>query len=217
MTTHTIPGELFLLLTDDAGRQDSTSYRTQALAAAAIAELALRERIALTEERSPKVQVLSTEPTDLPVLDQALGALAELEGKSLKSAIGHRTMNLPVVRGEGYAAGGAGPRPDGGCTTTGPTPDDERETALRARLAAAVEDPSRASLQDGLLLEILRALGIAHRILKDDLPGLSRRELDQRIEALEIDSPAATAVKRVADDMTAALAAATLVTTVSST
>ena len=94
---------------------------------------------------------------------------------------------------------------------------DRLETALRARLAAAVEDPSRASLQDGLLLEILRALGIAHRILKDDLPGLSRRELDQRIEALEIDSPAATAVKRVVDDMTAALAAATVVTTVSST
>ena len=43
------------------------------------------------------------------------------------------------------------------------------------------------------------------------------RSLHQRIEALEIDSPAATAVKRVADDMTAALAAATLVTTVSST
>ena len=113
MTTHTIPGELFLLLTDDAGRQDSTSYRTQALAAAAIAELALRERIALTEERSPKVQVLSTEPTDLPVLDQALGALAELEGKSLKSAIGHRTMNLTEVIGEGYAAVGAVQRKDG--------------------------------------------------------------------------------------------------------
>lgn len=217
MTTHTIPGELFLLVTDDAGRQDSTSYRTQALAAAAIAELALRERIALTEERSPKVRVLSTESTDLPVLDQALGALAELEGKSLKSAIGHRTMNLTEVIGEGFAAVGAVQRKDGWFTTTWPTHDDELKTALRARLAAAVEDPARASLQDGLLLEILRALGIAHRILKDDLPGLSRRELDQQIEALEIDSPAATAVKRVVDDMTAALAAATVVTTVSST
>ena len=42
ITTHTIPGELFLLLTNDAGRQDSTQYRRQALAAAAVAELALR-------------------------------------------------------------------------------------------------------------------------------------------------------------------------------
>src|SRR5699024_3869966 len=47
-TTTTIPGELFLLLTDEAGRQ-ATSFRRQALAAAAIAELLLRERIALSE------------------------------------------------------------------------------------------------------------------------------------------------------------------------
>ncbi|WP_341854429.1 GPP34 family phosphoprotein [Brachybacterium sp. GPGPB12] len=142
MTTHTIPGELFLLLTDDAGRQDSTSYRTQALAAAAIAELALRERIALTEERGPKVRVLSTESTDLPVLDQALGALAELEGKSLKSAIGHRTMNLTEVIGEGFAAVGAVRRKDGWFTTTWPTHDDELETAR----APGSPPPSRTPL-----------------------------------------------------------------------
>ena len=205
MTTHTIPGELFLLLTDDAGRQDSTSYRTQALAAAAIAELALRERIALTEERSPKVQVLSTEPTDLPVLDQALGALAELEGKSLKSAIAHRTMNLTEVIGEGFAAVGAVQRKDGWFTTSWPTHDDTYETSLRARIAGAVRDPGTASLQDRILLDLLRALGIAHRILRDDLPELSRRELDQRIRALEVQHPAARAVKKLMDDMTAVM------------
>lgn len=217
MTTHTIPGELFLLLTNDAGRQDSTSYRTQALAAAAIAELTLRERIALSEERTPKVQVIDTEPTDLPVLDQALGALVDLQGKSLKAAVGHRTMDLTEVIGEGFAAVGAVQRKDGWFTTTWPTHDDEIETALRARLAAALEDPSRASLQDGLLLEILRALGIAQRILKDDLPGLSRRELDERIRALEIDSPAAQAVKKVVDDMTALLTTTAVTAGISST
>ncbi len=217
MTTHTIPGELFLLLTNDAGRQDSTSYRRQALAAAAITELTLRERIALSEDRTPTVQVLDTEPTDLPVLDQALGALTELEGKPLSTAVAHRTMDLTEVIGEGYAAVGAVQRKDGWFTTTWPTHDDEIETALRTRLAAAVEDPSRASLQDGMLLEILRALGIAHRILKDDLPELSRRDLDQRLRDLEIDSPAAQAVKKVVDDMTAVLAASAVVAGVSAT
>jgi uncharacterized small protein (DUF1192 family) len=207
MTTYTIPGELFLLLTNDAGRQDSTSYRTQALAAASVAELTLRERIALSADRAPKVQVLDTEPTDLPVLDQALGALAELEGKKLASVVGHRTMDLTEVIGEGFAAVGAVQRKDGWFTTTWPTHDDTLETALRARLAAVVEDPARASVQDGLLLKILRALGIAHRILKDDLPQLSRRELDERIRAIGIDHPAAAAVKKVVDDMTAVLIA----------
>jgi uncharacterized small protein (DUF1192 family) len=217
MTTYPIPGELFLLLTNDAGRQDSTSYRTQALAAASVAELTLRERIALSADRAPKVQVLDTEPTDLPVLDQALGALAELEGKKLASVVGHRTMDLTEVIGEGFAAVGAVQRKDGWFTTTWPTHDDTLETALRARLAAVVEDPARASVQDGLLLEILRALGIAHRILKDDLPQLSRRELDERIRAIGIDHPAAAAVKKVVDDMTAVLIATSAAAAVSST
>src|SRR5699024_3151190 len=138
MRAHTIPGELFLLLTNDAGRQDSTQYRRQALAAAAVAELALREKIALSEGRAPKVTVLDTEPADLPVLDQALGALAELDGRALKSVIGHRTMDLTEVIGEGFAAEGSVTRKDGWFFTSWPAADDSLERALRARLAAAV-------------------------------------------------------------------------------
>lgn len=213
MTTHTIPGELFLLLTNDAGRRDSTSYRTQALAAAAVAELALRERISLSEERTPTVQVRDTEPTGLPVLDQALGALAELDGTAIGTVVAHRSMDLTEVIGEGFAGAGAVQRKDGWFTTSWPTHDDTLESALRARLAAAVADPARASLQDGILLELLRALGIAHRILKDDLPGLGRRELDQRIAELDIDHPAAKAVKKIMNDMTAVMIATSTATT----
>ena len=209
MTTHTIPGELFLLLTNDAGRQDSTQYRRQALAAAAVAELALRERIALSEDRAPRVTVLDTEPTDLPVLDQALGALAELDGKALKSVIGHRTMDLTEVIGEGFAAEGAVTRKDGWFFTSWPAEDDSLERALRARLAAVLTDPTTASLQDGILLDLLRALRIAHRILRFDLPDIGRRDLDRRIEQLDIDHPAAKAVRRIMDDMAAVMIATT--------
>src|SRR5690606_7129685 len=209
MTTHTIPAELFLLLTNDAGRQDSTSYRRQALAAAAVAELALREKIALNEDRSPKVTVLDTEPTGEPALDQALAALAELYGKALKSVIGRRSMDLTEVIGEVFTAEGAVTRKDGWFFTSWPAEDDSVERALRARLAAAIDDPSAASLQDGILLDLLRALRIVHRILKDDLPDLSRRELDHRIKDLQIDHPAAQAVRRIMDDMAAVMIATT--------
>lgn len=208
MATHTIPGELFLLLTNDAGRQDSTQYRRQALAAAAVAELALREKITLTEERTPKVQVRDTEPLGLPVLDQALGALAELNGKKLKSVIARRSLDLTEVIGESFVAEGAVTRSDGWFFTSWPAADGTLESALRARLAGAVTDVSTASLQDGILLELLRAQRIAHRILKEDLPGLGRRELDRRIKALHIDHPAAQAVKRIMDDMNTAMIAA---------
>ena len=209
MTTHTIPGELFLLLTNDACRQDSTQYRRQALAAAAVAELALREKAALSEDRTPKVKVLDTEPTDLPVLDQALGALAELDGRAIKTVIGHRTMDLTEVIGEGFVAAGAVTRKDGWFFTSWPAEDDSLERALRARLAAALTDPTTASLQDGILLDLLRALRIAHRILRFDLPDIGRRDLDRRIEQLDIDHPAAKAVRRIMDDMAAVMIATT--------
>ncbi|MGO1284948.1 MAG: GOLPH3/VPS74 family protein [Brachybacterium sp.] len=214
MTTHTIPGQLFLLLTNDAGRQDSTYYRQQALAAAAITELTLYQRVALTEERTPKVTVLDHTPLGLPVLDQALGALAGLDGKPIGSVIGHRSMDLTEVIGEGFAAVGVVQRKDGWFTTSWPTHDDTYENSLRARIAGAVRDPRTASLQDGVLLELLRTLGVAHRILGGDLPELSRKELDQRIEGLDVDHPAALAVKKMMNDMTAVMIATTTATTI---
>ena len=118
-------------------------------------------------------------------------------------------MDLTEVTGEGFVAAGAVTRKDGWFFTSWPAEDDSLERALRARLAAAVTDSSVASLQDGILLDLLRALRIAHRILKDDLPDISRRELDRRIERLDIDHPAAKAVRRIMDDMAAAMIATT--------
>ena len=209
MRAHTIPAELFLLLTNDAGRQDSTKYRRQALAAAAVAELALRERVALGQERTPRLRVLDTAPTGLPALDQALVALTQLDGKTVKAVIAHRSMDLTETIGEVFVAEGAVTRKDGWFFTSWPAEDDSLERALRARLAAAVTDSSVASLQDGILLDLLRALRIAHRILKDDLPDISRRDLDRRIERLDIDHPAVKAVRRIMDDMAAAMIATT--------
>ncbi|MFC7464965.1 GPP34 family phosphoprotein [Brachybacterium sp. GCM10030252] len=213
MTTTTIPGELFLLLTDDAGRQEATSSRKEAVAAAAVAELMLRERVQLSEEKQPRVQVTDTSSTGIPVIDQALGALTELAPGRLRSVISHRWMDLTEVTGEGLVAAGALRRKDGWFTTTWPAHDETLETGLRARLGAAVADPSKASLQDASLLELLRALGIAHRILKDDVAGMSRRDLDRAIQGLAVDHPAARAVKRAMDDMTAVMIATTAATT----
>ena len=208
-TTTTIPAELFLLLTNDAGRQEATQYRRQALAGAAVAELVLREKVEVSEERSPRVQVTDPSSLGIPVLDQALGALTELDGRRLRSAISHRSLDLTEVIGESMVAAGAVTRKDGWFVTSWPAQDASLESALRARLATAIREPGRASLQDGILLEMLRSLRIAHRILREDLEGMSRREIDAAIAALEIDAPAATAVRRVMDDMSAAMIAVT--------
>ena len=208
-TTTTIPGELFLLLTNDAGRQDSTQFRKQALAAAAIAELLLRERVALSHRRNPEVEIVDPSPTGEPALDRSLAALAEVRRPRLQSVISHRRMDLTEVLGEELATAGAVSRTQGWFTTRWPTEDPSIENALRARLVGSLRDSSRASLQDGIILELLRSLRIAHRILKSDLDGMRRREVDQAIKALAVDHPAAQALRRAMDSMTAAMAGAT--------
>ena len=206
--TTTIPAELFLLLTNDAGRQDSTQFRKQALAAAAIAELLLRERVALSERRNPDVEIVDHSPTGEPALDQALAALAEVRRPRLQSVLSHRRMDLTEVIGEEFVTAGAVSRKDGWFTTTWPAEDSSIESALRARLVGSLRDSTRASLQDGIILELLRSLRIAHRILKDDLGGMKRREVDQAIKDLELDHPAAKALKQAMDSMNAAMAGA---------
>ena len=207
MTTSTIPAELFLLLTNDAGRQDSTQFRKQALAAAAVVELTLREKVSFDEGRNPRVEVVDPSGTGVAELDQALTALGELDGKRMKSVIGHRRMDLTEVIGEGWVAAGAIERKDGWLLTSWPTQDASTEETLRARLAVALTDPARRSLQDAILLEMLRALKIAHRILKNDIPGVSRRELDRTIKELHVDHPATRAVRQIIDDMAAVVIA----------
>src|SRR5699024_6792692 len=93
-TTTTIPGELFLLLTNDAGRQDSTQFRKQALAAAAIAELLLRERVALSERRNPDVEIVDPRPTGEPALDRSLAALADERRPRLQVVVFHRRQDM---------------------------------------------------------------------------------------------------------------------------
>src|SRR5699024_10614294 len=91
-------------------------------------------------------------------------------------------MDLTEVLGEELATAGAVSRTQGWFTTRWPTEDPSIENALRARLVGSLRDSSRASLQDGIILELLRSLRIAHRILKSDLDGMRRREVDQRSE-----------------------------------
>lgn len=207
-TTTTLPGELFLLLTNDAGRQDSTQFRKQALAAATIAELLLREKVALSERRNPDVEILDSTPTGEPVLDQALTALTEVRRPRIRSVISHRRMDLTEVIGEEFVTVGAVSRKDGWFTTTWPAEDSSLKSALRARLVGSLRDPARASLQDGIILELLRSLRIAHRILKEDLDGMKRREVDRTIKELGVDHPVAKALKSVIDSMNAATAGA---------
>ncbi|MCW1805511.1 GOLPH3/VPS74 family protein [Brachybacterium squillarum] len=208
-----IPGEMFLLLTHESGRQEATQYRRQALVAAVLTELLLRERIALTEGRSPRVEVLDPAPTGVAELDQVLAHLTTLRSPRMGSLLGKRDCDVTETIGDAFAAAGEVRRKDGWFLTSWPAGSSVLEAELRARLGAVLQGTRRASLQDAVLLEILKALRVGQRILREESGGMSRRQLDRTVEALDVDVPAAAALRRMIDALNAAMATSASTTT----
>lgn len=196
-----LTAEIFLLLTNDRGRTDAPETRKQAVAAAAIADLALRGRIAFTAEKNPRIEILDAAATGVPELDQALAALAEMPRKRIDAIIQNRRMNLLDATAEPLIASGAIERKDGLFSASFPERDGTLEDSLRAHLADVLEGRTEPDERDVVLLQFLRSADAAHPTLKDDVPELKRRELDTRIRELAEESPAARALGKVGEDL----------------
>ena len=86
--------ELFLLLTKDSGKPESRmTYPVYGLTGALLTDLLLAGRISLTEERSPRIYIVSSEPTGNPVLDRALEILPTKDGKRFSSLVAWGKLN----------------------------------------------------------------------------------------------------------------------------
>lgn len=203
----TIPAELFLLLTAENGRQEATMYRRQALVAAALTELVLRERVALGEGRGAKVEVLDATPTGLPELDLVLAGLEGRRSPRASRLLSERGLDVTTLVGDAFVETGEVQRKDGLFTTSWPAGSSRIEGELRARLAAVLQGQQAPSVQDAVLLELLKALRAGHRILREESGGLSRRKLDARVDALGVDVPAARALRAMIDALSATMAA----------
>ncbi len=200
----TIVRDLFLLLTNDAGRQEATQVRRQSLVAAVITDLVDRGRVRLDDARNPRVNVVDATPTGDGVLDRVLARLEEVDGRRLSTIIGTRALDATELVGEDLVAAGVVIRERGLLGSRWPVRDPGIEHAVRRDLAAVLRDEREPTRQDVVLLSILRAQRNAHRILSGDVPGLSRWEMNKRIDALGRDVPAAQAVRRVYDALMAA-------------
>ena len=86
--------ELFLLLTKDSGKPESRmAHSSYGLTGALLTDLLLAGRISLTEERSPRIYIVSSEPTGNPVLDRALEILPTKDGKRFSSLVAWGKLN----------------------------------------------------------------------------------------------------------------------------
>ena len=211
-----LSSELFLLLTKDSGRQDSTSYRQYALVGAVLAELLLQQRISLDDRRDPRVQVISTDPTGDPVLDQFLPEVERLDGTAISRVMGDRRMDPTEAIGGTLASAGILEQRRGLFGSRWPVVDPQPEQALRERIARSVRGEGESDSRDAILVGLLDATQVLHAILRHDLPELSRRELSARakelIETASTPGVTSAVAKQIRSNMAAMMASMAAIT-----
>ena len=78
--------EMFLLMRRDDGKAESDmARRFYGLLAAVLTDLALAQRISLSDDKDPRVTVLVPAPVGHPALDAAIARLQRREGAKLST------------------------------------------------------------------------------------------------------------------------------------
>ncbi|WP_045278356.1 GOLPH3/VPS74 family protein [Microbacterium oxydans] len=192
--------ELHLLLLRPDGRVEGAAggYRRYGEIGAAIVDLAEHGRVRVGEDKRPRVDVVSAEPTGNPVLDAVLAGLAPMSGTRLQSIVTSSKLDPldPVVASlvaQGVLAHGERGFFGMGAERT-PEADPGPELLLRARLAAVLAGSAAPTQADLTLLAILQGLNVAHRVLHQEAGGLSAGQLRKRIIGLTSGSAAGDAV-----------------------
>lgn len=214
-----IAEDLLLLLTaEDSGKlAASSTHADVALGGALLVELALMERvdIAAPEERvrEGRLVVKDAGPTGDSVLDEALAALAQKEGKKPQSVVAALGKGKRVLLYERLAAGGL-LRPEDRRilgifpSHRWPAEDAGHEEAVRAGLVAALRQGGTTDARTGALVSLLLALDVVDKVVGPESVGLSRRELNASAKRIAEQDWAATAVRSAIDSINAAIIAA---------
>lgn len=194
--------ELYLLLTSDKGTQEAAgTQRDHGMCAALITDLVLAGRITISEDKEPRVHVISAEATGHPVLDFGLERVQLKDGKRLDSLVTWSKLDPYDVVIESLVQ--AGVLAYGERTMLGlgkprtPEVDPGPERALRARLAAVIAGSAAPTPGDATLLAILQSLEVAERILAVEIGDLRGRQLKDRINAVVESSAAGDTVNAV--------------------
>ena len=201
--------QLFLLLRRDDGRPESAwTFTDYAMTGAVLTDLVLSRHIALDDGKDPRVTVVTAGTAGHPVLDAALERLRAKEGKKLSTLITDGRLNPTARVGESLAAAGVvGIEPKKALGLVGarypvldPWPEQNLRERLQAVLSGATPQPGEASL-----LMLLKALGLAGKVLEREKGVLGRRELNRRIDEVASEDVVGKAVAKAIEAMAAAV------------
>lgn len=207
-----IADEIFLLYTADSGGVFA-QYRQFAVTGATVADLILAPRVELDGRKDPRISLLDSRPVGHPAHDAVLEYLHERivdKGKQVKLSqlLGVRSLKLEERTGRALHDAGilglVGARFGGLVGTKYPVSNPLPEQQLRARLAHVLRggEPTPA---DAVQLSILKGTSTVHRILRDEVRGMSRKEVKVAIESLETRGDIGPAIKRAIDMLVTAV------------
>ncbi|MBS2938460.1 GPP34 family phosphoprotein [Nocardioides sp. J2M5] len=206
--------ELFLLLRRDDGKAESaTSQNGYGLAAAVVTDLVLAEKVTLSDDKDPRMAVVSPAPAGHPALDVALARLVEKDGKKLSSLVTDRRLNVEHEVAEALSSAGVvrveEKRALGLVPARYPILDPEPERRVRERLRTVLAGGTPQPA-DATLLSVLQGLGLVGKVLADEKGGLGRRDLKRRIEEVSTDVQAGAAVAKAVQAMNTAIMTAAI-------
>lgn len=207
--------ELFLLLRRDDGKAESSmSQNGYGLAAAVVTDLVLAERVTLSDDKDPRMSVVSSAPTGHPALDAALARLVEKDGKRLSGLVTDRRLAVEDPVAQALSAAGVirveEKRALGLVPARYPVLDPEPERRVRERLRTVLAGGTPQPA-DATLLAILQGLSLAGKVLAEEKGDLGRRDLKHRIEEVSTDVRAGAAVAKAVQAMNTAIMTAAIV------
>lgn len=213
-----IAEDLLLLLTDDAsGRLSvSTTQADAALAGANLIELTLLHRVDLTGEHDTgkpgRLIVRDPSLAGDEILDAALQTIITHQGRKpaavirplgngLRPMLYERLASRGVLHAETGRVLGVFP------VHRWPAQDASHEAQLRGLLTDALVQRAMPDARSAALIALAHALRCEHKIIEPGQAGLSRRELRARAAQVASGNWASAAVRKVIDEMAAAVVA----------
>lgn len=207
--------ELLLVGLDPDGRPQLGMFRNVVVAGAFLAELALRERLAIDDRG--RLQVVDSSSTGDPLLDDALVRFGERAGKKPKSElerIGKKLVDptlqslarRELVRPEPVTMLGMT------MSTRWPSLAPAQRAAVVAELARVIVGSQPADARTGALVALLRGVDTLHKVVpKEARPGMSNSEVRKRGKEITKGRWAPEAVAKAVEEATAAIMAAVAV------
>lgn len=215
-----IAEDLLLLLThDDTGKLASSGTEVDvALGGAVLVDLTLMERVDVAGPREPvregRLVVKDPSATGDAVLDEALAAIGEKEGKKPQSVVARlgkgvraalygRLVERGLLRAERGRILGIFP------TDRWPALDASHEASVRAGIASALREGRTSDARIGALISLLLALRAVHKVVEPSSVGLPKQEIKASAKRIAEGDWAARAVRQAIDSTNAAIIAVT--------